>query len=160
MGQKPFLRRCFLFGKQSYPVLHVGWLLVAARAARLVVHLDTAWVRQGYCLTEMLVTKRLEVNKREKGREQPAMATGFPFCHGAELGLVWCDGAAVRPAGRGPWGGGGALPCCRLLGIIPLQGLTLEALAVNLNSLPKGDNAGLQMALDFLKGLTKNHFPY
>jgi len=47
-----------------------------------------------------------------------------------------------------------------LLGIIPLQGLTLEALAVNLNSLPKGDNAGLQMALDFLKGLTKNHFPY
>lgn len=42
MEQKPFLQRCFLSGEQSYPVLHVGWLLVAARAARLVVHLDTA----------------------------------------------------------------------------------------------------------------------
>lgn len=42
MEQKPFLQRCFLSGEQSYHVLRVGWLLVAARAARLVVHLDTA----------------------------------------------------------------------------------------------------------------------
>jgi len=42
MEQKPFLQRFLPSGEQAYPVQCQGWLLVAARAARLVVHLDTA----------------------------------------------------------------------------------------------------------------------
>ena len=115
MGQKPFLRRCFLFGKQSYPVLHVGWLLVAARAVRLVVHLDTALVRQGYCLTEMLVTKRLEVSKRRRAGSSLPWPRGSHSVMG--LSWAWC-GVMGQRCGLQAGGPEGAAGRCHAAGCL------------------------------------------